>query len=176
MKCQRWHVSLLTGRLLLCCLHNRSESQTCEGSYSKSQSEMKNSALQNVESWWAQAESHANSIFSATIYLAVLSWWYSVFNKDCGLVESQSALHRWFTFTWRMFYKPPIISHGKVQQNCFLRKKVVVSKDVLKGKQIKSLLLYTWKKRLKPLFKCSVMLIQFCFCLGNILRQTSLIV
>lgn len=119
----------------------RSDSQDEDGSPLTQRADMqtelernrKDSAPSKVLSWWVSVKLHANSVFSMMIYLALaeLSWCYGVFSKDCGLVEFQSAMHRWFTFTLRLCYKSPIISHGKVQRSHTQEKLAVTTKDAL---------------------------------------------
>ncbi len=144
MKCQRWHIPLLARQLFSCSLHSRSDSQhesdsqpTLRASIQTEPQSFKlrvkrKTAHQKVVSRWDASEKwRANSIYSVLIYLAqtVLSRWYTVFNKDCGLVESQSALHRCFTFTQRLFFKLLIISHRKYNKATLNKNVAIISTE-----------------------------------------------
>lgn len=112
--------------------------QTC-----KLEKTCKVSAHPKVISWQVSVKLHANSIFSVMIYSAeaALSWWYRVFNKDRGLVESQSAMHRWFTFTFGSYQ----LFHMEKYNKAALRKKLaVITKDALGKKWLYPCMSENW--------------------------------
>lgn len=83
------------------------------------------------------------SFFIVMIYLAqaALSWWYTVFNKDCGLL----GLKHEVTSLVEIPNKSPITTNGKVQRSQARENNVaLITKDAMKKKEILPKLERVW--------------------------------